>query len=357
MKRLLCTLVIASFLIELSAHDWSQIPDTIFLKLTDTIQIPETFFNDNSLFSCTLKCDLKEYQRTKNEENYINAELIYPKDSNTVYNKKVRIKSRGINRKEICALPPYWLSVQKVKKDEFNFDIHQKFKVVSHCSSQKIFESYVLKEYLIYRMYNQLTPYSFKVRLAKITYIDTGRKDKTSVQYAIFIEPVELLTKRLNAHEIKTNNYSIYHTEETTTDLLCMFAYMIGNTDWSVAGRHNIKLIVLNQQLIPVPYDFDYAGLVNAYYAKPREGFGLENVRERAYFGPCRDLIKYTIAAQSIKNKKGEFSQLIETTEELDKSIEKDILLYLNEFFINIKNPEYIKYHIDPNCYEPEDFN
>lgn len=206
-------------------------------------------------------------------------------------------------------------------------------------------------------MYNLLTPFSFKVRLAQITYIDTGRKLKTSEQFAIFIEPMEELTRRLKVLEVKNNQYGIYYTEEKSTDLLCMFAYMTGNTDWSVAGRHNIKLVHKDQQLIPIPYDFDYTGLVNTYYAIPREGFGLTNVRERAYFGPCRELLNYTIAAQQIKNKKIEFHQLIESFELLDSSNKKYMHLYLNEFYKNIERPDFIKYHIVPNCYEPEDFN
>ena len=54
---------------------------------------------------------------------------------------------------------------------------------------------------------------------------------------------------------------------------VALFEYMIGNLDWSVPVRHNIKLIVpkedSNAIAFPVPYDFDYSGLVKTDYAIP----------------------------------------------------------------------------------------
>ena len=54
-------------------------------------------------------------------------------------------------------------------------------------------------------------------------------------------------------------------------DVLCLFEYMISNTDWNVSLLHNIKLIRKKdtKEIIVVPYDFDYSGLVNADYAVP----------------------------------------------------------------------------------------
>ena len=48
-----------------------------------------------------------------------------------------------------------------------------------------------------------------------------------------------------------------------------MFQYMIANTDWSTTFLHNAKLIQLNdtKKYIPLAYDFDMAGFVDAPYA------------------------------------------------------------------------------------------
>ncbi len=65
-------------------------------------------------------------------------------------------------------------------------------------------------------------------------------------------------------------------------DLLAMFQYMIGNGDYSVTGRHNLRILAMATSgpsgFIPVPYDFDYTGLVNTHYAIPGESLGIKNV-------------------------------------------------------------------------------
>jgi hypothetical protein len=49
-----------------------------------------------------------------------------------------------------------------------------------------------------------------------------------------------------------------------------MFQYMIGNTDWYVNTRHNIDIYQKKDgALIPVAFDFDFAGVINMPYAMP----------------------------------------------------------------------------------------
>jgi len=72
--------------------------------------------------------------------------------------------------------------------------------------------------------------------------------------------------------------------------------YMIGNLDWSMragpAGEgccHNGRLLAGNgPYYTPVPYDFDYSGLVDAPYAVPPDGFKISNVKSRVYQGYCK---------------------------------------------------------------------
>ncbi len=51
-----------------------------------------------------------------------------------------------------------------------------KIKLVTHCSAGG--EEYLLKEFLIYKMYNVLTEYGFKVRLLRVNYINTFKESK-----------------------------------------------------------------------------------------------------------------------------------------------------------------------------------
>ena len=68
-----------------------------------------------------------------------------------------------------------------------------------------------------------------------------------------------------------------------------MFQFMIGNTDFSVAYQHNGKLLFVNKEIIPLPYDFDMTGWVNPSYATVNQSLGIKSVRERVYRGFKRE--------------------------------------------------------------------
>ena len=73
------------------------------------------------------------------------------------------------------------------------------------------------------------------------------------------------------------------------------FQFLIGNTDFSSTNQHNEKLIYLkgNDAIIPIPYNFDMSGLVDASYAVVSQVQGevldITSVRQRLYRGVMRD--------------------------------------------------------------------
>lgn len=329
--------------------------DTIYLSLKDSLIIPDLFESDSPL-ECTMEFDIKKFQQEKNNEKYHKASLYISLNDTITVKKNVRIKARGIFRKQYCTLPPYWLNLQRVKSNDKNNEINEKYKVVTHCNQSSNSEEYILKEYLAYKTYNLLTDYSFRVRLVKFTYIDRGRKNKTYTRWGFIIEPADHLARRLNGAQLKLNSISMYHTDPQLTDLVCINAFMMGNTDWSIAGRHNIKLIKQLDEsrpaLIPIPYDFDYTGFVNTSYARPAEGTGITHVQQRVYVGPCREIIDYKIAAQTINLKKEEILSLIENFEHLSDRAKSDLTYYLEEYFYTMQRSGFFKYHIDIDCRE-----
>ncbi|MDZ7647657.1 MAG: hypothetical protein U5K54_11040 [Cytophagales bacterium] len=72
---------------------------------------------------------------------------------------------------------------------------------------------------------------------------------------------------------------------DTTVVLFDFFQYLIANTDWSAAQQHNVKIIQTANKKIPLTYDFDMAGLVNAPYATVSETLTISSVQERLYRG------------------------------------------------------------------------
>ena len=65
--------------------------------------------------------------------------------------------------------------------------------MVTHCKSGN--EEYLLKEFLVYKLYNVLTDNSFRVRLVKVDYISTAKNSKYW-SYAFLIEPIDMLAER-----------------------------------------------------------------------------------------------------------------------------------------------------------------
>src|SRR3989475_66733 len=72
------------------------------------------------------------------------------------------------------------------------------------------------------------------------------------------------------------------------TGLAMVFQYMIGNTDFAVTALHNIVLIQDSVGIVyPVPYDFDWSGVIWTPYARPDARLPIQTVRQRTFRGMC----------------------------------------------------------------------
>src|SRR4029079_8149799 len=176
------------------------------------------------------------------------------------------------------------------------------------CNIGNTNEEFLLKEYLIYKIYNLLSVMSYRVRLLHVTYVDSKQKIKTYSQYGFLIEDTKDMADRNNCKEIQNKHFSTEQTDRHPMTFGSIFQYMIGNTDWAVGNYHNIKLIVPKTDTLarpyPVPYDFDFSGFVNAPYAVPDEKAGIRNVTERFYMGFPRTMDELTLILDVFKVKK-----------------------------------------------------
>ncbi len=276
---------------------------------SDTLSTQVDLFSEEEPLEITLAFDIKSYQRNKFEGEYLPVQLTYHVNDTLDINKKVRVKARGEFRRAHCILPPFWLNIKKAEVGNKYLEGTNKIKIVTHCKDSKQYEQYVIKEYLAYKIYNEISLYSFRVRLIRMKYIDTGRKNKETSSLAFMIEPEDMMTERLGVNSVKSDVVSMRYTDTLMMDVVALYMYMIGNADYSVAGRHNLKLIrrmdPVNPLPVPVPYDFDYSGLVNAYYAVPGENLGLTSVTQRYYLGPCRNDQQYLTAIDQIQREQG----------------------------------------------------
>ena len=321
---------------------------------SDTLSTQVDLFSVEEPMDITLKFDIKSYQKNKFEGEYLPVQLTYHVNDTLDINKKVRVKARGQFRRQHCTLPPFWLSIKKAKVGNKYLEGTSKMKIVTHCQAAKNYQQYVLKEYLTYKIYEEISPYSFRVRLIRMKYIDTGRKNKENTSWAFMIEPEGMMVERLDVISIKLDNLGLQYTDTLSTDIMSFFQYMIGNADYSITGRHNLKLIKFKDPLkpypIPVAYDFDYSGLINASYAVPGENLGLTSVTQRYFLGACREDPQYIYAIDHIQSKKDGIFAKIDSFTYLDERSRKEMIKYLDQYFTTTGQPRFIEKQIRSTC-------
>jgi hypothetical protein len=210
----------------------------------------------------------------------------------------IALSARGISRRKVenCRFPPLSVLFKEKPADTSLFDGQKRIKLVTHCRSEGRFDQFVLKEYAAYRLYNQLTDKSLKVRLARIRYEDGGKL--VDERLGFFIEDIDDAARRLGLKKIEKSGVPASALDPDDTARYAVFQYMIGNLDWDMIRGpqvddccHNSKLLGTTVEaragLAPVAYDFDYSGLVNAPYAVPPANVPVQFVIQRFYRGYC----------------------------------------------------------------------
>jgi hypothetical protein len=224
------------------------------------------------------------------------------------------------------------------------------------CKGSSTYQNYIFNEYLAYKLYNIITENSFQARLIKVQYYDTGNKLKEGEAYTFILESEEAMAKRLKSVPIDNQKVGNKYLDPETAAILYIYQFMIGNTDWSVPGLHNMKLIktedVTKPYPVPVTYDLDYSGFVDASYAIPGDHVNVEEVTEREYMGYCLPPEYMEKAFSLFIEKETELLSVVEQFDLIDDRLKKKNLAYLEGFFDIIKNPKSRENHIVKKCKE-----
>ena len=298
----------------------------------------------------------------ENKPVYLGARLTFRDPNLGEQTVDVRVKARGRLRRrpEICYFPPIWIDFKKKSVKGTLFEGQNKVKLVAHCRGDAIFEQYVMKEFLVYRTLNLLTDHSFRVRLARVTYKDLKGKRKPRTKYAFFIEAEKDLGDRIGGKIVKTNRVKRRQYDPAALNLASVFQYMIGNTDFSLlkgpgdercchTGRP-FSFPDPDAPFVPVPYDFDIAGMVDTPYAIPDPHFELASVRERIYRGFCHKAGVLEGTIEVFHKHRSEITELWNTQPELKPRIRKIALAYISSFYAIIDNPKKRQRRIESKC-------
>jgi hypothetical protein len=264
----------------------------------------------------------------------------------TAINDQILLEVRGHFRHDYCYFPPLKL-IFKTNTSSALYPL-KSLKLVSQCKGFGDYDQYLLKEFIIYKIYNLITDMSFRVRLLNLNLKDSSGKKKTVNDLAFLIEDIKDVAKRNNCKEWGSQPLNTESTNRRQMTIVAVFEYMIGNTDYGVSVNHNTKLIVNTGDSLSrpsvVPYDFDYSGLVNTEYAVPDEKLEIENVRQRLYRGFPRTMDELNEVLDIFKKEKKSIYATINNFNLLTPASKRQMTSYLDEFYETINNPSDVKF-------------
>lgn len=277
----------------------------------------------------------------------------------------IELSARGNSRRrpEVCRFPPLRIAFSQKPGDASLFDGQKRLKLVTHCNKSERFQQHYLLEYAAYRLYNIVTPVSLKVRLATITYREEGKDKPIITRSGFLIEDTDDAAERNGLVELDLPDIAMAQLNPEDAGRYAVFQYMIGNLDWSMHSGpdgedccHNTKLVAADKaattNFAPVPYDFDYSGLVDAPYAVPPEEVSVRTVRQRRFRGFCQHSDEALAAAATLRKDKAAFLDVFSQIPGLDERQQEKAQNYLGSFFEDIANDESVRKELLRDCRE-----
>jgi len=266
----------------------------------------------------------------------------------------VNLRTRGHFRLRAssCSFVPLRVEFASEEVKGTIFDGQKALKLITHCQTDKEYEQYLLREYLVYRILNLLTPRSFRARLTKAVYVQASDGKALITRFALFLEDDDDVARRLEGRIMELPRALFKDVDPEMLTLATMFEYMIGNTDFSLYALHNIRLVRTPSKIVyTVPYDFDLSGLVNTTYAIPDRALGIKSVRDRLYRGPCRTTGELEPVLERFRGQRNDVLALYDSLPELDPAYRREAKDYLEGFFRAIDRQGDVKRtFIDGQC-------
>lgn len=278
----------------------------------------------------------------------------------------IRLSPRGLSRRSggICNFPPLRLDFDRGDVRGTLLQGQNRLKLVTRCRGGAAYEQLTVLEYLAYRLYNEITPFSFRVRPMRVTYRDADGRRREDTQFNFVIEDVDDLARRNGrrvALDVPVNTVRSSELDPEVAARLTLFQFMIGNLDWDMVSGpegeeccHNGKLIAASADsrvnVIPVPYDFDYSGFVNAPYAIPPAGLPVQNVRTRYFRGLCRHGDHFAAAAETFRERRAALFAIVDGEARLNQARRESARNYLASFFAIIDDPQRFQRQVIDNC-------
>ncbi len=273
--------------------------------------------------------------------------------------RQVKVRVRGNSRVRVCEFPPLRLNFRQADVVQTVFDGQDKLKLVTHCRNQDRAEQDLLEEYAAYRVLNVLTDTSFRVRLLRMSYVDTDGKlkEKGAHRFAFVLETVEQLAARMGAQPVTMEGVPKRRHDLEQAALVYVYQYLIANTDWGLVKAdydegccHNIELFELDGIVVFVPYDLDLSGLVNARYAFPDRTLRIKKVTQRLYRGLCTDRSILEAALDEVIAREPQITAVVRDTPGLTGDNREKATRFVGRFFEKAADREKLLDEFERRC-------
>jgi hypothetical protein len=319
---------------------------------------------DNALFSSQeplvlrLEAPFATILNTRAKPEYQDATLKF-NDASGERSLGLRLRVRGKSRVQACDFPPLLVNFKTNELVGTPFEGEDKLKLTTHCKTNTSHDQYIKLEYLSYRALSLLTDLSLRVRPVKVTYFDTQRARVLAERPGFFVEDEERFADRERLQKVDLVSIDRARYDRETLGLVDMFEYFIGNTDWSAfagpKGSHCCHNIVPYQRadgmLVPVPYDFDSSGIVNAPYALPDQRLKINTVRERLYRGTrCEPAVDLEPRFAKFDAVRPQLLELFSTSSGLDSGVARGATSYVEGFFAVRADPKKVERAFRSGC-------
>ena len=336
-----------------------------FLALTGTSLAQENdasqpVFESHDIMHVRIEAPIKTLVGKRPDDEYLDGAFIYTELDGSEQRLDLKLQTRGRYRrqKSTCNFPPVRLNFRKGQIVGTVFSNQDKLKLVTHCQTRRDrYEQLVLREYFAYRALMALTDKSFSARLMRITWVDTENDNELLEKYGFIIEDDDNIGMRAGMEKVETPTLKYSELDRTHTNLVNLFQFMIGNTDFSlIAGPadddccHNSVPFNDGTNVYSIPYDLDFSGVVNAPYAEPNPRFKIRSVRTRVYRGRCGNNEYLPASIERVLEKKEAIYAVLDELTDLDNRNRGQATAYLDDFYELIADPDEVEKEIVRGC-------
>jgi len=291
-----------------------------------------------------LEMDLKMLFDDRRMMNYQKAVASITFDDGAVWTDDIKLKTRGVFRSQKCDNPPLKLKYSKKGLKARKLNKNNELKLVYPCKLGDDFQKFVYKEYLIYKLNNILTEQSLRVQLIDLEIKDSLDNIPPITTKGFLIEHREELIHRVGAEMNDMRCLKPVHLVSYDYTLFQVFQYFIGNTDWLLPGCKNCEIIDFEDgKMIPIAYDFDFSGMVEASYAIPNSALPVKTITDRYFLGHKKKMEDLEPVFALFHEKKAELIQVVNDFEYLPKSERRKMVRYMESFYKILKKPKLLK--------------